>query len=165
MVSKFFRFIILALCFMPAHGFAAGFYLAPQTGYIGNLDAGTGADASAIGFGSAFGYDTGDIFSIETSLTFAQFNKQNTFNVPVALRGRFYDMGDLLLNARFGAGFLKSTATRFFLDFGVDGDFFISQNVGVGLSFRYDTVFDGPNQLLVLMRLVLKFQTTDTIWD
>jgi hypothetical protein len=162
--SKQLKWCTLAAFLAVNSAFAKNVYFAGHGGYANVTDAGGG-----IGGGGSIGFDTGDIFGLDLTLTFSHFSNGgasfNKLNIPLALTANLFKFDDLRTYARFGGGFTALNYTKFLLDFGAGADYFVNPHVGFGLVLRYDVVFAASNETYVYIRAIFPFGFGDDIWD
>jgi len=148
-----------------SHSIAAtsGPYLSGHGGFVSITDVEGG-----LGVGGQIGYHTGDLFGLDLSVTYTTAGP-GKLNIPLALTTNVFEQNQLTTYLRFGGGFVALHGTKFMLDFGFGGDFHANANLSFGLVFRYDIVFDGQDQGLVLLRATYHLPgfggEGDDIWD
>lgn len=144
-------------------GFLAfGWSLGAQTlqvgGHVGALGATSGP--SEIGYGLNLTANPYNFAGFRMDLSFAGMEGGTYFSTGPALVFYPVDFDEMKLGALIGAGFHRfpGDKTRFAINYGMLGDFSLTEMISVGFDTRYHGLFDVDNIWTVFLTLGFRFE-------
>lgn len=132
---------------------AQNIYVGTHVGAMGS------SDESSIGFGAQLGVNPGGVASFQVDATFTPVDAGTYFSTSPAVVLYPVAQEEFTLGMLGGAGFYKPPGhgVLFGLNFGVSGDFRLSEAMKVGLEARYHPIFGEDNLDLRSVFITLKY--------
>lgn len=130
-----------------------------QQMHVGGHVGAIGSEAeSKIGFGLQFGVNPDGVAAFLVDATFAPFENGTYFSSSPSIVVYPVAQQEFSLGILGGAGFYKIPLSdvRFGLNFGVTGDFLLTNAISVGMEARYHPIFGTPDDIWSVF-LTLKY--------
>jgi hypothetical protein len=137
-----------------------------QSVAIGAHVGAVGADSSEIGYGVNLTADPYGVAAFRIDATFAPFAAGNYFSTSPAVIVYPFNFEEMKLGFLGGAGFYSIPAdkTHFGLNYGVIGDFSLSENFSVGMEARGHSIFDVEDMWSVFLTAAFRFDIANGGW-